>query len=48
MRDGELTARELTESCLERIHALEGSVCAWVEVYEKEVMRETKRFFIFA
>ena len=43
MRDGELTARELMESCLERIHALEGSVRAWVEVYEKEALEAARR-----
>lgn len=43
MRDGELTAERLMESCLERIHAREGIIHAWVGVYEKEALAEARR-----
>lgn len=43
MRDGQLSARELMASCLERIHALDGSVCAWVEVYEEGALEAARR-----
>ena len=36
MKRGALSARELVESCLERIQARENTIHAWVEVYEKE------------
>jgi Asp-tRNA(Asn)/Glu-tRNA(Gln) amidotransferase A subunit family amidase len=35
MRKGELTARGLVESCLERIQARDHTIRAWVEVYAK-------------
>ena len=38
MKKGELTARQLVASCLERIHAREDAIHAWVEVYEKEAL----------
>jgi Asp-tRNA(Asn)/Glu-tRNA(Gln) amidotransferase A subunit family amidase len=40
---GKLTAERLLESCLERIHAREGVVHAWAEVYEKEALAEARR-----
>jgi len=40
MRNGELKARELMESCLERIQLRDKSIHAWVEVYEKEAFSE--------
>jgi Asp-tRNA(Asn)/Glu-tRNA(Gln) amidotransferase A subunit family amidase len=43
MRAGKLTAERLVESCLERIHAREGIVHAWVEVYEREALEEARR-----
>jgi aspartyl-tRNA(Asn)/glutamyl-tRNA(Gln) amidotransferase subunit A len=42
MRAGKLTAERLLESCLERIHAREGVLHAWVEVYEKEALAEAR------
>ncbi len=35
MKAGKLTAERLVESCLERIHAREETIHAWVEVYEQ-------------
>ena len=43
MRNGELKARELVESCLKRIHVHEGSVRAWADVYEKEALEIARR-----
>jgi Asp-tRNA(Asn)/Glu-tRNA(Gln) amidotransferase A subunit family amidase len=43
MKAGKLTAERLVESCLERIHAREGIVHAWVEVYEREALDEARR-----
>ena len=43
MKTGELTAERLMESCLERIHARDGIIHAWVEVYEKEALEEARR-----
>ena len=40
MRAGDLTARALIESCLERIHEREDTICAWVEVYEEQALEE--------
>ena len=40
---GEITAERLIESCLERIHAREGVIHAWVEVYENEALEEARR-----
>jgi Asp-tRNA(Asn)/Glu-tRNA(Gln) amidotransferase A subunit family amidase len=42
MRAGELTAERLLESCLERIHAREGVIHAWAEVYEREALAEAR------
>jgi len=36
MKNGTLTARQLLASCLERIHEREGTIHAWVELYEKK------------
>ena len=43
MRTGYLTAQELVESCLERIHEREGTIHAWVELYEREALEEARR-----
>jgi aspartyl-tRNA(Asn)/glutamyl-tRNA(Gln) amidotransferase subunit A len=43
MRTGDLTARVLMESCIERIRNREGDVHAWVEVYENEALEEARR-----
>lgn len=43
MRQGELTAQALIESCIERIHKRENIIHAWVEVYEKEALEEARR-----
>lgn len=43
MRAGELTAVRLVESCLERIHARESVVRAWVEVDEAGALDEAHR-----
>lgn len=43
MKAGKLTAERLVESCLERIHAREEIVHAWVEVYEREALEEACR-----
>lgn len=43
MRQGELTAQALIESCLERIHTRENIIHAWVEVYEKTALEEARR-----
>lgn len=43
MGSGKLTAERLLESCLERIHARDGIVHAWVEVYEEEALTEARR-----
>jgi len=43
MRKGELTARELAESCLERIHARDNTIRAWVEAYAKQAIEEARR-----
>jgi len=40
MRTGDLTARQLIESCLERIHERENTICAWVEVYEEQALED--------
>jgi aspartyl-tRNA(Asn)/glutamyl-tRNA(Gln) amidotransferase subunit A len=44
MRRGDLTAQELVKSCLERIHQREGTIHAWVEVYEDEALEEARRY----
>ena len=38
MRAGDMLARELVESCLERIRQREDTLHAWVEVYEDEAL----------
>ncbi len=43
MRTGDLTAKVLMDSCIERIRKREGDVHAWVEVYEKEALEEARR-----
>ena len=43
IKAGELTAVELLESCLERIHARNAIVQAWVEVYEAAALEEARR-----
>jgi aspartyl-tRNA(Asn)/glutamyl-tRNA(Gln) amidotransferase subunit A len=43
MQAGGLTAERLVESCLERVHAREGAVHAWVEVYEREALAEARQ-----
>ena len=43
MKAGKLTAERLVESCLERIHAREDTIHAWVEVYEQEALAEARR-----
>jgi len=43
MQTGELTAERLLESYLERIHAREKTIHAWVEVYEREALAEARR-----
>ena len=43
MNAGKLTAEKLIESCLERIHAREGIIHAWVEVYEQQALAEARR-----
>lgn len=43
MRKGDLTAKELVKSILERIHQREGTIHAWVQVYEKEALEEAHR-----
>ncbi len=43
MRKGELTTQKLVESCLERIQQREGTIHAWVELYEKEALEEARR-----
>ena len=43
MRTGELTARELVESCLERIHERDNTIRAWVEVYEAQALEEARQ-----
>ncbi len=43
MQAGKLTAERLLESCLERIHAREGVIHAWVEVDEEEALAEARR-----
>ena len=40
IKNGELTARELVESCLERIRHRENSIHAWVELYEEQALKE--------
>jgi aspartyl-tRNA(Asn)/glutamyl-tRNA(Gln) amidotransferase subunit A len=40
MKSGKLTAEKLLESCMERIHAREETIHAWVEVYEQEALAE--------
>ncbi len=42
MNAGELTAEKLMESCLERIHAREGIIHAWVEVYASQALAEAR------
>lgn len=43
IKSGKLTAEKLIESCLERIHAREAILHAWVEVYENEALEEAQR-----
>lgn len=43
IKAGKLTAEKLIESCLERIHARDGIIHAWVEVYEQEALEEARR-----
>ena len=43
MKSGKLTAERLVESCLERIHAREETIHAWVEVYEQQALAEARR-----
>ena len=43
MKSGELTARQLISSCLERIHEREGAIHAWVALYEKESLEAADR-----
>jgi Asp-tRNA(Asn)/Glu-tRNA(Gln) amidotransferase A subunit family amidase len=43
MRIGELTAQKQIKSCLERIHEFEGSIRAWVELYEKAALEAARR-----
>lgn len=43
MQQGKLKARELVESCLERIYLREETVQSWVEVYEKEALEEARQ-----
>jgi len=43
MRDSDLTARQLVESCLERIQARDNTVHAWVEVYAEAALSEARR-----
>ncbi|MBW2148568.1 MAG: amidase [Deltaproteobacteria bacterium] len=43
MRKGGVSAQKLVESCLERIHQREGTIHAWVELYEKEALDEARR-----
>jgi len=43
MRKGELTARELLESCLARIDERDDAIRAWVEVYAREAIEEAHR-----
>lgn len=40
MGKGRLKARDLVESCLERIHLRENSIHAWVDVFEEQVIKE--------
>jgi aspartyl-tRNA(Asn)/glutamyl-tRNA(Gln) amidotransferase subunit A len=42
LRKGELTAEALVVSCLERIHRRDGTVRAWVEVYEEQALEEAR------
>jgi len=43
IKSGKLTAEKLMESCLERIHAREETIHAWVEVYEQDALAEARR-----
>ena len=43
MKTGQLTARQLITSCLERIHEREGAIHAWVTLYEKEALEAADR-----
>jgi len=43
IKSGKLTAEKLMESCLERIHAREEIIHAWVEVYEQDALAEARR-----
>jgi Asp-tRNA(Asn)/Glu-tRNA(Gln) amidotransferase A subunit family amidase len=43
MKAGKLTAERLVESCLERIHAQDKTIHAWVEVYERQALAEARR-----
>lgn len=43
MRAGDMQARELVESCLERIRQREDTLHAWVEVYEDEALEAADR-----
>ena len=43
MRDNDLTARKLVESCLERIHARDDTIHAWVDVYAEAALSEARR-----
>jgi aspartyl-tRNA(Asn)/glutamyl-tRNA(Gln) amidotransferase subunit A len=42
MRQRDLTAKELVESCLERIHQREDKLHAWVQVCEHEALEEAR------
>ncbi len=43
IKSGKLTAEKLMESCIERIHAREETIHAWVEVYEQDALAEARR-----
>lgn len=43
MRGGNLTAKELVRSCLERIHEKEATIHAWVEIHGDEAIEEARR-----
>jgi aspartyl-tRNA(Asn)/glutamyl-tRNA(Gln) amidotransferase subunit A len=43
IKSGKLTAEKLVESCLDRIHAREETIHAWVKVYEQDALEEARR-----